>query len=259
MPEAEGRYERLIFWIVKHVPGRLVALLATISYFGVGLALPLMLDWPKVWWLSANLYGTIFAGSLVLAWVLFQIAARDRRHLLDWTSDLRLLDGQEFEWFVGEIFRREGWQVVERGKQDAADGNVDLELRRQGEVRIVQCKRWTVQWIRIDEVRKLVGTLTTEGLPASAGILVTLSGFTRHAVEEAKKTGLVLVDSVELHARAEKARRSEACPICGEPMVLDRSIRGWWFRCETAGCLGKRDLDKDPGRAVAMITSQRQK
>jgi HJR/Mrr/RecB family endonuclease len=256
MPEPEDRYDRLILWIVKHVPARGVLVLAGVSYFGVGLAVPLLLDFPKPWLFAFNVFGAIFAASLLFGWLFVQIQLRDRRHLLEWAGDLRLLDGEEFEWLVGEVFRREGWDVRERGRQDAADGNVDLELSRLGERRLVQCKRWTVQWVAVDEVRKFVGTLTRENLPPSAGTFVTLSRFNQHAVAEAEAAGVELIDNVDLVARLEKVRRAEVCNLCGSPMVLDHSVHGWWFRCVTPGCRGKRHLDRDPGRAVALLTEQ---
>jgi hypothetical protein len=254
--EPEDRYDRLILWIVKHVPGRAIAALAGVSYLGLGLALPLILSWPALWIAVANLWGTVFAGSLLLGWLFVQIQARDRRHLLEWASDLRLLDGEEFEWLVGEVFRREGWTVVEHGRQDAPDGYIDLELIRGSERRLVQCKRWTVKWVGVDEIRQLVAALTREKLPTSAGIFVTLSRFNQHAVTEAGAAGLELIDNTDLFARVEKVRRPEPCENCRQPMLLDHSVHGWWFRCVTPKCGGKRHLDRDPGRAVALITEQ---
>jgi Restriction endonuclease len=242
---------------VKHVPGRGVLLLAGVSYLGVGLALPLLLDLPKLWLFDLNIFGTIFAASLLFGWLFVQLRARDRRHLLEWAGDLRLLDGEEFEWFVGEVFRREGWEVRERGRQDAPDGNVDLELTRGPERRLVQCKRWTVQWVGVDEVRKFIGALTREKVPPSAGIFVTLWRFNQHATAEAKTADLELIDNVELLERAEKVRRAELCEFCEQPTLLDHSLHGWWFRCVTPGCSGKRHLDNDRGRAVALLTEQR--
>jgi hypothetical protein len=257
MPEPEDRYDRLILWIVNHVPGSGIGLLAALSYFGVGLALPLLLDLPKMVLFGLNFFGTMLAASLLFGWLVVQIQARDRRHLLEWTSDMRLLDGEEFEWLVGEVFRREGWTVRERGRQDAPDGNVDLELTRDTGRRLVQCKRWTAQWVGVDEIRRFIGTLTREKLPPSAGIFVTLSRFNQHATAEAATAGLELIDNAELLARVEKVRRPELCKLCEQPMLLDYSPHGWWFRCVTSACSGKRHLDKDPGRAVALLTEQK--
>jgi restriction system protein len=242
---------------VKTVPGRGILLLSVVSYAGFGLALPLLLDWPKIWVVVLNLWGTVFAGSLLFGWLFVRLQSRDRRHLLEWTSDLRRLDGQEFEWLVGELFRREGWAVVERGRQDAGDGNIDLELTRGPDRRLVQCKRWTAKWVGVDEIRSFTGTLSAENLAPSAGIFVTLRGYTQQSRDLAAKSGLELVEGPALFDRVEKVRNSEACKDCHQPMLLDHSAHGWWFRCTTTGCGGKRHLDKDPGRAVALLTEPR--
>jgi hypothetical protein len=93
-----------------------------------------------------------------------------------------------------------------------------------------------------------------EGLPGSGGIFVTLSGFTQQASDEARLVGLTLIDSRGLLDLVEKARHPEPCPKCGTPMVLDRSVRGWWFRCIGQNCDGKRDLGPEPARAIGLLT-----
>jgi len=143
--------------------------------------------------------------------------------------------------------------VTQTGHQDRPDGNIDLEMTREGRRKIVQCKRWSAQLVGVDEVRELGGTLLREGLPGDAGVLVTLSAFSQQALAEGKTLGMALLGGRELYSRVEKVRRSEPCPICGQSMVLDRSTRGWWLRCVVPGCLGKRDLSGDPGRAVDML------
>ena len=119
----------------------------------------------------------------------------------------------------------------------------------------MQCKRWTSTLVGVSEVRELAGTVTAEGLQAGSGALFTLSAFSTDAKAEADRTGLELVDGRALVARVEKVRRTEPCPLCEQPMILDRSTHGWWLRC--IHCSGKRDLDRDPGRAVALILDER--
>ncbi|MES2210547.1 MAG: restriction endonuclease [Chloroflexota bacterium] len=130
---------------------------------------------------------------------------------------------------------------------------MDLRLAKDGKRSIVQCKRWNSWLFDVDEVRKFAGTLVREGLPPGAGIFVTLSDFTTQAREEANTMGLALVDNRDLYARVEQVHRREACPVCSEPMLLDRSGRWWWYRCVARGCSGKRDLGNDPGRAVEFL------
>ena len=48
----------------KRASGRTVAILAVILYGGLGLAVPLVLDWPVPWLVSANVIGAGIRGSL---------------------------------------------------------------------------------------------------------------------------------------------------------------------------------------------------
>jgi HJR/Mrr/RecB family endonuclease len=236
---------------VGRMPGYAVAALVLFFYPGVGLALPLALNWPRLALVETNVLSTMLAGLAILGWLGAQLEAAHRRHLVDWTTDLRRLNAEEFEWLVGEVFHREGWEVKETGHQDAPDGNIDLVLSRDRERLIVQCKR-THRFVNVHEIREFAGTLVREGSPMNAGIFVTLSKFNKYARAEAEQIGITLVDNRDLHDRIDKVRRPEPCPICQRPMVFDRSPHGWWFHC-VSGCPGKRHLGKDAGRAVEFL------
>jgi hypothetical protein len=246
-------FERLVNGFVTRFPGWSVVALSLIFYPGVGLILPVALHVSTIQLIALNIAGTALAAVIGLGWLGVQIELARRRNLVEWTTDLRLLTAEEFEWLVGETFRREGWTIRETGHQDTPDGNIDLELVRDGVRKIVQCKRWVSWQVNIDEVRQFAGTLLREGLPGSAGIFVTLSSFNDHARAEARKTHMSLISGRELYAMIEKVRREEPCPICQRPMRFDRSPRGWWLRCVAAGCSGKRDLGSEPGRAVQLL------
>jgi hypothetical protein len=252
----EDRYFDGVIWIAKNVPARFVAIIALIGWPGVGLLLPIALKFDTAWLINANLYGTVFAGSVVIAFLIVQLQARDRRHLVEWTSDLRMLDAQEFEYLVGEVLRREGWAVEERGRQGGPDGNIDLEIRRGKEHRIVQAKRWQSRQVGVDVVRAFGGTLMREGKKGDDGIFVTLSDYTPQAREEAKTLRLELVDGADLVARMDKVRKAVPCPICQQPMRFGRSIHGWWFRCVAPGCEGKQNLGALPEKVIALLTEQ---
>jgi HJR/Mrr/RecB family endonuclease len=256
MSKPDELLEQALTSVITRLPGAAAAALALVIYVGAGLALPLALRWSVMGLVIANIVATFIAVLVALCWLAGQVEESRRRQLVEWTTDLRLLSAEEFEWLVGELFRREGWDVQETGRQDGPDGNIDLELTRDGHHAIVQCKRWTSRLVNVDEVRNFGGTLLREGLAGSSGVFVTLSGFTAQARTEARKIGLTLVDRRDLYTRMEKVRRSEPCPICQTPMTLGRSARGWWLRCVQAGCQGKRDLGTDPGRAVDLLTRQ---
>jgi hypothetical protein len=72
-----------------------------------------------------NVFGVLLGWIVMVACLFSGVQAAQRRHLLEWTTDLRLLSAQEFEWVVGEVLRREGWDVQETGREAAADGNVE--------------------------------------------------------------------------------------------------------------------------------------
>lgn len=249
---ADPLFEGLL-WLAGRLSGRAVFVLGYAIYFGFGLALPVALSWTGTWLITANVLATTFAFLLALLWFALEARAAHVRHLVEWTTDLRLLDSAEFEWFVGELYRRDGWTVAETGERERPDGNIDLELRREGQRRIVQCKRWTSWLVGVDEIREFAGTLMREGLPGSAGVFVTSSDFSTQAREEAGRLSIELVDRDALFARVQKARRLEPCPRCGQGMILDRSSRGWWLRCVAPGCSGKRDLGGDPVRALELL------
>jgi hypothetical protein len=258
MPPNLTRLERFtngaVDALVARMSGRTVAIVSLLLYPGIGLALPLWLKWPISNLIAANLVGVTLAGVISLGWLIVQLQAKDRRQLVEWTTNLRLLSAEEFEWMVGEIFRRDGWKVRETGRQDAPDGNIDLELTKGTERRIVQCKRWTAWEVGVNDVRNFAGALLREGLRGTDGVFVTLSQFNEQARQEARQTGMEVIDGRDLYTKVEEARRSEPCPICRSPMALGRSQHGWWFRCVTEGCSGKRDLGGDPGRAVDLLT-----
>src|SRR5438046_10760119 len=100
---ASEMFDGAITWIVAHVPGWTVALLALFFYPVLGLIVPLWLRWPVIWLVDANVIGTALAASFGLGWLGAVVEQARRRHLVDWTSSLRNLDWQEFEWAVGEM------------------------------------------------------------------------------------------------------------------------------------------------------------
>ena len=253
MKRLDEAFERLL-WAVGGQSGRIVALLAVLAYAGIGLAVPLLLGWSVSWLVSANIFGTTLAALFVVTWLANGVQASYRRQLVEWTTDLRRLSAQEFEWLVGEVYRRDGWKVEETGRHSGPDGNIDLRLAKGRIHLLVQCKRWESRLVGVDEIRSFAGTLMREGLPGTAGVFVTLSDFTDAARAEGEQLGLTLVGNRALYSLVEKARSPELCDSCGAAMVLDRSQHGWWFRCLTAGCGGKRDLSSEPGRVVQLLT-----
>jgi HJR/Mrr/RecB family endonuclease len=242
-------------------------LLAGAVYAGLGLALPLLVHADAALLIFCNVMGALLGWTTTLGWIFPWSEARLRRQLLEQSTDLRLLSAAEFELLVGELLRREGWDVEEVGKHGEPDGNIDLRIRRGDRQMLVQCKRWQSWLVNVDEVRKLAGTLLREGLPGASGMLVTTSTFTQAAIAEAKRNDVELVGgpdllrrlqdagATDLVSRGDEIKAAFPCPNCTSPMILARSPYGWWIRCPhyDSGCDGKRDLGTDPRHALELL------
>lgn len=164
-----------------------------------------------------------------------------RQKSVDTLNDL---GWKEFEDITGEYFRRRGYSV-EENLRPGADGGVDLRLRKNGQLILVQCKRWKKQKVKLQTVRELLGAITAE--KAHSGILVTTSTFTSEAVTFARKHGIQLINGETLAAGIGKAQGTNkkphartapppmtpasaapapSCPRCGSPMLVRTAKQG---------------------------------
>src|SRR5438270_759825 len=93
-------------------------------------------------------------------------------------DSLRRLSWQEFERLLGEVYRRQGYEVRQRGGP-IADGGADLELHKGDEKLLVQAKHWKTWLVRLPQGRELWGAVADEH--AAGAILVTSGSFTDDA------------------------------------------------------------------------------
>ncbi|HRZ07675.1 MAG TPA: restriction endonuclease [Candidatus Contendobacter sp.] len=138
---------------------------------------------------------TLFLLALAVASAL---TALYRRRLLDRQQDLgslRQTTWQDFERLVGEVYRRQGYRVVETGG-GGADGGIDLKLVKNGETWLVQCKRWRQEKVGVKVARELFGVVASE--QATGGILITTSTFTPEAESFGRGKPLRLIAGKEL-------------------------------------------------------------
>lgn len=251
----EERASAIIEGLIPRVDDRWGCQVPGLSAAFVLVVVPGFLGWTPSGYLAAEV-GVLAVGCPAgLAWIARLRREGQQRDLLNWTSDLRRLDAKEFEWLVCELFTREGPTVEHTGSQSHGDGNIDLIVCRGAERLIVQCKRWQAYSVGVDVVREFAGTYPAGG-ELTGRVLVTLSDCTDDARTAAERARVDLVDGKDLALRLQAVRRSEPCENCGSPMVVDKSRYGWWLRCMRVGCLGKRDLSRDPGRAVDLLLAQ---
>jgi restriction system protein len=121
--------------------------------------------------------------------------------------DISALKWRGFEEVIGEAYRRQGYQVEERGGNQP-DGGIDLILRKKDETVLVQCKHWETEQVGVKIVRELYGVVAAEG--ATKGVIVTTGYFTRDAEIFAHGKPLLLIRGNELSRLIEEGQKALA-------------------------------------------------
>ena len=119
---------------------------------------------------------------------LFRGTERKRRGSL---VALRVLPRHRFELLVGEAFGRQGYVVEARGSR-APDGEVDLELWRDGRKSIVVCRYWQAPQVGIAQMRELNDIMRFEH--ADEAIFLSGGHYTHEAWQYAQGKPLRLID-----------------------------------------------------------------
>ena len=149
---------------------------------------------------------------------------------------LRRIDWFQFEKVVAAIYRSYG-DTVQRLGGAQPDGGVDLIVSARTGKFVVQCKHWCNWTVGVKNIRELLGTLTTSGIPK--GVFVTMRGYSDEARDLGVKHGLVLLDEAQLaelivglgptHGAEVLALLNDPrkfCPKCEREMVLRTAKRG---------------------------------
>lgn len=109
---------------------------------------------------------------------------------------LSRIDWRALERLLAAYYRDLGWWVEHCGSgagRTRFDGGVDLRLRRDAEVVLVQCKHWNAKQVTHNAVHELLGVMVNER--ATGAILISSGEFTSAAIAAAQRNGLVkLID-----------------------------------------------------------------
>ena len=181
-------------------------------------------------------------------------------------NPLHDINWKDFEMLVGEVFRIRGFTVIENDS-GGADGGIDLVLKKDGEIFLVQCKQWRAYKVSVSVVRELLGVMVTKG--AAGGFVVTSGIFTSEAQSFAKGQNIELIDGSILTAmikkthgmtsnKVDRAKKNvlestpstttaePSCPQCGNAMVKRVARKGansgknFWGCVEFPRCRGMR-------------------
>lgn len=218
------RNEDSLIEALMKAPWWISAILAVISYVGLKFVVPSMFQneasllnqgLAKAAPSLAPIVSLVFVFTGIISVIVSVITrkkevrnAGHRRELFERQKslpDISSLKWQEFEEFIGEAYRRQGYQVEERGGNEA-DGGIDLILRKKNEMVLVQCKHWEAEQVGVKIVRELYGVVAAEG--ASKGIIVTTGHFTRDAEIFAHGKPLFLIRGNELSRLIEEGQKS---------------------------------------------------
>jgi restriction system protein len=152
------------------------------------------------------------------------------------------LSWREFEEMLAAAFRQEGYSVKVTG-DSSADGGVDLLLRRDAEVTLVQAKHWRKD-VGVATVRELFGVMAAE--KAARGIVVTSGYFSADAMAFAADLPIELIDGDRLLQRIGSSRatssketspeQNRSCPACRAPMIIRTARKGTHPGAQFWGC-----------------------
>jgi restriction system protein len=149
-----------------------------------------------------------------------------------------------------------------------------LELRKDGEIHLVQCKRWRARKVGVEIVRELYGVMSAHG--AIGGYVVSSGTFSQEAHNFAQGRNIELWDGTKLKSIIRQERnppRSEpsltikdvstplgreqetaadtpSCPQCGASMILRTAKRGanagqqFWGCSTFPRCRGTKPLPR---------------
>lgn len=246
--------------ILVLLPWQVSATLSVLAYVGLKWVLPAIGSENKMIsvfitgaaqnaWLAAHFLGVLAVLSAVLR--------AKKRALLDAQRDvdsLRELSWKEFEWLVGEAYRRQGY-AVEESLGSGADGGIDLIIRKEGQTHLVQCKQWKVQAVGAPVIREQFGLLAHH--KADKAIVITSGRFTREAIAFAEGKPIELIGGpkpIQLVKAVQKAvpARPETevnatpplvpvtntatiiCPSCGGPMIRRMAKKSALHRSESS-------------------------
>lgn len=224
------------------------------------------------------LFGQYILPFLFLIGALISVLNRNKRSNLiqrvgnkNYSNTLQDITWREFELLVGEAFRMLGFSVTETGGGGADDG-IDLMLKKDNEIFLVQCKQWRAYKVSVNVVRELLGVMVAKG--AAGGFVVTSGIFTAEANLFAKGQNIELIDGSKLLAMIEKVRGTSSvgtaanyrdsqlpselpvtqivtphCPQCGDTMIKRVAKKGvnagnvFWGCTSFPRCRGIRSAD----------------
>lgn len=104
---------------------------------------------------------------------------------------LRAMPWEKFGLVISEAYRRQGYAVEESG-----GGAFDFDLRKNGRITLVQCRRWKVNQVGVKPVQELYEAMNK--LDAFNGVCISAGEFSAGAREFASGKPITLLNHAAL-------------------------------------------------------------
>ncbi|HAS6144990.1 TPA: hypothetical protein I7118_22415 [Vibrio vulnificus] len=242
-----------LLWHLMDAPWWVSVLFAAIAYIGLSFVLPMLAMSSKNFIFNSvapnlPILAPYVAFTLLIPApvALFKQLSRQRQYSTTTneiasqgtTAALNNLSWLEFESYIGEFFKQQGYDVKQAFSQKP-DGGVDIWMRKDGQLTLVQCKHWKARKVGIQILREMYAVMIEHN--ASKMIVVTSGDFTSEAIKYALDKRLWLINGGELVHMIEQVRNRPAeqavevtppknatplCPSCHAPLVMRTAKRG---------------------------------
>ena len=157
-------------------------------------------------------------------------------------QDIDQMDGIQFEHYLGQLFRSQGYHVeVTRA---SGDFGADLVLKKEGKKIVVQAKRYSKN-VGLKAVQEAQASIAY--YKANEAWVISNRDYTEEAKALAKSNGVRLINRSELINMMMKltptavassepvmetmSQEQKRCDRCGKPMVLRKSAKGEFWGC----------------------------
>lgn len=173
--------KKSLFNVLLGSPWWLSVLLSASIFIGVRIFLPALIA------ASAALPFAVIAG--IAAW--HQLRVPGEAAVAEVLAHLRTLSWAEFSAGLEAGLRRDGYDLaVQNG------GAVDYELRKDGRITLMSCKRWKVAQTGIAPLRELLAARDARG--TGACLYVSAGEFSPNAQELARRENMRLLSGADL-------------------------------------------------------------
>lgn len=164
---------------------------------------------------------------------------------------LSALHPKEFEYYVADIMKKNGYAVKVVGGYGKGDGGVDIVAKKDGRLSYVQCKKFIGKDIGVAMMRDFYGAIADSVHALDArGIYVTTTRYTDDAKKFARAKKIRLYDGDDLidlifarelkgeqistgeRARGEVLRNTPpTCPACKKDLAIRKKDDSIFFGC----------------------------